>query len=270
MLSVNLGPLSLPMGHLVLVFAFVVALITGAIAGRKEGVPIAGTLADIFLVALLTARIGFVALYFEYYRDDLLGIIDIRDGGFSVLAGIAGALVFIAWRMRRHARIRRPLAIAMTAGLISWGAIAGLIALMEQQTASLPQASLATLGGKPVQLSELAPGTPMVVNLWATWCPPCIREMPVLEQAQKDNPGVAFVFVNQGEQPETIRRFMQEQDLTLNNLITDFGGSLGRNTGSHGLPTTLFYNAEGRQVNAHMGELSNATLARRLEPFEAP
>ena len=63
---------------------------------------------------------------------------------------------------------------------------------------------------------------------------------------------------------------MQEQDLTLNNLITDFGGSLGRNTGSHGLPTTLFYNAEGRQVNAHMGELSNATLARRLEPFKAP
>jgi len=258
------------MGHLLLLFAFVVALIAGAMAGRREGVPIAGTLADVFLVALLTARIGFVALYFEHYRDDLLGIIDIRDGGFSVLAGVAGALALTAWRMRRHPRIRRPLAIAMTAGLISWGAIAGLIALMEQQTASLPQASLATLDGNSVQLSELAPGTPMVVNLWATWCPPCIREMPVLEQAQKDNPGVAFVFVNQGEQPETIRRFIQEQELSLTNLMTDFGGSLGRTTGSHGLPTTLFYNAEGRQVNAHMGELSNATLAHRLEQFEAP
>lgn len=270
MLSVNLGPLSLPIGHLLLVFAFVVALITGALAGRKEGIPIAGTLADIFLVALLTARIGFVALYFEHYRDDLLGIIDIRDGGFSVLAGIAGALVFAAWRMRRHVLIRRPLAIAMAAGLISWGAIAGLIALMEQQTASLPQASIATLDGKPVQLSELAPGTPMVVNLWATWCPPCIREMPVLEKAQKDNPGVAFVFVNQGEQPESIQQFMQEQGLSLDNLMTDFSGSLGRTTGSHGLPTTLFYNAEGRQVNAHMGELSKATLARSMERFVDP
>jgi thiol-disulfide isomerase/thioredoxin len=258
------------MGHLLLVFAFVVALIAGAIAGRKEGVPIAGTLADILLVALLSARIGFVALYFEYYRDDLLSIIDIRDGGFSVLAGIAGALMFIAWRMRRHVRIRRPLAIAVTAGLISWGTIAGLIALMEQQTASLPQANLATLDGKPVQLSELAPGKPMVVNLWATWCPPCIREMPVLEQAQKDNPGVAFVFVNQGERPETIRRFMQDQSLGLTNLMTDFSGSLGRNTGSHGMPTTLFYNAEGRQVDAHVGELSDATLASNLEQFKAP
>jgi len=270
MLSVNLGPLGLPMGHLLLVFAFVVALIAGAIAGRKEGIPIAGTLADILLVALLSARIGFVALYFEYYRDDLLSIIDIRDGGFSVLAGIAGALMFIAWRMRRHVRIRRPLAIAVTAGLISWGTIAGLIALMEQQTASLPQANLATLDGKPVQLSELAPGKPMVVNLWATWCPPCIREMPVLEQAQKDNPGVAFVFVNQGERPETIRRFMQDQSLGLTNLMTDFSGSLGRNTGSHGMPTTLFYNAEGRQVDAHVGELSDATLASNLEQFKAP
>jgi thiol-disulfide isomerase/thioredoxin len=258
------------MGPLLLVFAFVVALIAGAIAGRKEGVPIAGTLADILLVALLSARIGFVALYFEYYRDDLLSIIDIRDGGFSVLAGIAGALMFIAWRMRRHVRIRRPLAIAVTAGLISWGTIAGLIALMEQQTASLPQANLATLDGKPVQLSELAPGKPMVVNLWATWCPPCIREMPVLEQAQKDNPGVAFVFVNQGERPETIRRFMQDQSLGLTNLMTDFSGSLGRNTGSHGMPTTLFYNAEGRQVDAHVGELSDATLASNLEQFKAP
>ncbi len=270
MLSVNLGPLSLPMGHLLLLFAFVVALITGALAGRKEGTPIAGTLSDIFLVALLTARIGFVALYFEHYRDDLLGIIDIRDGGFSVLSGIAGALVFAAWRMRRHALMRRPLAIAMAAGFISWGGIAGLIALMEQQTGSLPQASLATLDGTPVQLSELAPGTPMVVNLWATWCPPCIREMPVLQQAQKDNPGVAFVFVNQGEQPESIRRFMEEQSLNLDNLMTDLSGSLGRTTGSHGLPTTLFYNADGRQVNAHMGELSKATLARSLEHFAAP
>ena len=89
-------------------------------------------------MALLSARIGFVALYFEYYRDDLTGIIDIRDGGFSVLAGIAGALVFIAWRMRQHTRVRRPPTIAVTAGLISWGAIAGLIALMKQQAASLP------------------------------------------------------------------------------------------------------------------------------------
>ena len=178
--------------------------------------------------------------------------------------------MFIAWRMRRHVRIRRPLAIAVTAGLISWGTIAGLIALMEQQTASLPQANLATLDGKPVQLSELAPGKPMVVNLWATWCPPCIREMPVLEQAQKDNPGVAFVFVNQGERPETIRRFMQDQSLGLTNLMTDFSGSLGRNTGSHGMPTTLFYNAEGRQVDAHVGELSDATLASNLEQFKAP
>jgi len=45
-------------------------------------------------------------------------------------------------------------------------------------------------------------------------------------------------------------------------------GQFGRVTGSHGLPTTLFYNAEGNLVDSHMGELSRASLARSLERFD--
>ena len=54
MLSVGVGPLSLSIGHLLLVLAFVVALIVGALTGRKEKTPVAGTLADIFLVAMVS------------------------------------------------------------------------------------------------------------------------------------------------------------------------------------------------------------------------
>jgi thiol-disulfide isomerase/thioredoxin len=42
-----------------------------------------------------------------------------------------------------------------------------------------------------------------VINIWATWCPPCRREMPVLQQAQHDYPHVTFLFVNQGETRKT-------------------------------------------------------------------
>ena len=108
----------------------------------------------------------------------------------------------------------------------------------------------------------------MVVNLWASWCPPCIREMPVLEQAQKDNPDITFVFVNQGEQHETIVHFLNQHNLTLNNVLTDTRSGLGRTTGSQALPTSLFYDAQGRQVNAHLGELSAASLAHNLERFD--
>ena len=145
MLSVNLGPLSLPLAQLLLISAFVIALIVGAITGRKEGVPIAGTLSDIFLASMVAARIGFVIQYFEHYQENLWGIIDIRDGGFHVIAGLLGALALTAWKLWRHPKIRRPLAIAVTSGLLTWGSISLLIGLMESSSRGIPEATLATL-----------------------------------------------------------------------------------------------------------------------------
>lgn len=268
MLSVNLGPLSLPLAQLLLISAFMIALIVGAITGRKEGIPIAGTLSDIFLASLVAARIGFVIQYFEHYQENLWGIIDIRDGGFHVIAGLFGALALTTWKLWRHPKIRRPLAIAVTSGLLTWGSISLLVGLMESSSRGIPEATFTLLDGTPVALTEVAGNKPMVVNLWASWCPPCIREMPVLEKAQQDNPGVTFVFVNQGEQPETITQFMGQHKLSLQNVLTDTSASLGRTTGSQALPTTLFYDANGQQVNAHLGELSQASLAHNLESFE--
>jgi len=60
-----------------------------------------------------------------------------------------------------------------------------------------------------------------VVNLWASWCPPCRHEMPVLQQAQAANTDVNFVFVNQGETPGTIRSYMDRRALTLRNVLVD-------------------------------------------------
>ena len=119
-----------------------------------------------------------------------------------------------------------------------------------------------------VSLADVHPGKPKVVNIWASWCPPCIREMPVLERAQERYTDIAFVFVNQGEQIETINYFLQQQELSIRNVLSDINGSLAGATGSHALPTTLFYDSEGRQVDVHMGELSNASLAQKLEVFE--
>jgi thiol-disulfide isomerase/thioredoxin len=269
MLSVGLGPFSLSIGHLLLILAFIVALIAGAIAGRKRNLPISGSLADIFLAALVGARIGFVVRFFEYYRDDWLGIIDIRDGGFDVMSGLVVALLFAGYLLWRRTNIRQPLGIAMAAGLMTWGLTTGVIALIENQAQGLPDVALTDLNEQPVSLDSLTRGQPMVVNLWATWCGPCVREMPVLEDAQQRYPGVNFVFANQGEHPETINRFLNEQNLQLDHVLSDRRGGLGRATGSHGLPTTLFYNARGTLVDSHMGELSRASLARGLERFDA-
>ena len=268
MLSVGVGPLSLSVEHILLMIAFAVALVAGAIAGRKRKIPVAGSLADIFLVAMVFARIGFVVQYFEQYRGDWLGMIDIRDGGFDMITGVIAALIFTGFLMWRRRAVRKPLATALVAGAVTWGFTFGGISLINQQTSGLPDVQVATLDGQPASLAAIADGKPVVVNLWATWCPPCIREMPVLEEAQARYPNVRFVFANQGEHAETVQNFLNDQSLDLNNVLTDQQGSFGRVVGSHGLPTTLFYSAEGRLVDSHMGELSRASLMKNLERFD--
>lgn len=268
MLSINLGPLALPLGQALLLIAFILALVVGAVVGRKNRIPVAGPLSDIFLATIVAARIGFVIRYFEHYQNDLLGIIDIRDGGFSMLAGLVGAVAVLGWKLWRHPAIRRPLGSAAAVGLLTWGTLSLLINLMESQARGVPDSPLAHLDSRQTTLPQIAGGKPMVVNLWATWCPPCIREMPVLENAQQEHPDIAFVFVNQGEQPETIEQFLTQYNLALDNVLTDVRATMGTTTGSHALPTTLFYDAEGRQVNAHLGELSAASLAHNLERLD--
>lgn len=265
MISVSVGPLGLSVGHLLLVLSLILALLVGGLLGRRYRVAVVGSVTDIFVVAMLCARLGFVVRYFEHYQDSLWQIVDIRDGGFDVVAGLTGAVVFTIWRVWRRADLRKPLGIAMAVGLGFWTATAGTITLIEQQARGMPEMTLMSLDGQPIPLTQVPVGKPMVVNLWATWCPPCVREMPVLQDAQSRHPEVRFVFANQREQPETIQRFLADQSLTLDNNYLDQQGQLARAVGSQGLPTTLFYNAEGQLVDTHFGELSRATLARGLE-----
>jgi hypothetical protein len=106
-----------------------------------------------------------------------------------------------------------------------------------------------------------------VINIWATWCPPCRREMPVLQQAQSDYPHVTFLFVNQGEtgkRQHLPRHHRPEPDPRAVRRHRPAGPAVG----SMALPTTLFYDADGRLVGSHLGELSRASLRHALEPFD--
>jgi thiol-disulfide isomerase/thioredoxin len=105
----------------------------------------------------------------------------------------------------------------------------------------------------------------MVVNLWASWCGPCRQEMPVLAQAQRQQPHIAFVFVNQGETADVVRRYLAGSGLALKEVLLDPASSVGAAVASRGLPTTLFYDAQGRQVDAHFGVLNAAALAAKTE-----
>jgi hypothetical protein len=93
--------------------------------------------------------------------------------------------------------------------------------------------------------------------------------MPVLARAQAERDDIDFVFVNQGEDEARVRAYLDGEGLRLRNVLLDPFSAVLREAGSRGLPTTLFFDAGGRLVDVHMGELSEATLGRQLERLSA-
>ena len=266
MLTINIGPLALSTAHVLLLLSLLLATFTGWYVGRRSAVNPEKQLFRLLLAALLVARVDFVAVYFEHYREQPWQALDIRDGGFIAWPGLLAALLLGAWLAWRTPAIRKSLASALAVGVLSWGLGSLALHSLEQGT-RLPELSFRDSSGATVELEDYV-GKPLVVNLWATWCPPCRREMPVLAEAQRDNPELTILFVNQGEGQGVVNQYLEAEALGLDNVLLDSSGRLGQHVGSMALPSTLFYDAEGRQVGSHLGELSRASLARALEVLQ--
>ena len=266
--ALQIGPLSLPYSVLLTLFAIALGGFVARRLARAAGTETEPTLTHMLLVGLVAARLAFVWQWSEQYFASPLSILDIRDGGWEPAAGVVVALLFGLHRARRQAGLRKPVfAAAFTTGMVLLlGGVATL--LMSSSAVPLPPLTLSSLEGRPVSLAGFA-GRPTVVNLWATWCPPCQREMPVLQQAQAINPDVNIVFVNQGEEAPTIAAFLGRHGLVLRNVLVDPQRRTGAALGHRALPTTLFFDAQGRLADTRIGELSQATLTQRLASLRA-
>jgi len=109
---------------------------------------------------------------------------------------------------------------------------------------------------KPMGYEPLR-GVPTLVNLWATWCAPCIKELPTLEKLSKQNkPGLYVATINQDTAPRaSVEAFMASHKLDLP-MYRDpkmaVSGALGPNTV---LPTSILYDANGKEVWRYVGDL---------------
>lgn len=264
--TITIGPLALPLGMLLLAVAAILALLTGNRLARRAGVEIEGDLYRILLVSLLVARVAFVLQYPDPYYAAPWTILDIRDGGWEAGAGLVAAWFQAGVLARREPTLRKPLLSAVAVASAVWLAGTVFTLLPAPGETPLPRFTAHSIDGEPVDLAAYA-GKPTVINLWASWCGPCRREMPVFARAQHEHPGVEFVFLNQGEATATVRRFLDDNRLGLRNVLLDPKAEVGRAFQQRALPTTLFFDATGHLVDIRVGALSDATLMQRVTPL---
>lgn len=218
---------------------------------------------DMLLIGLLCGRISFVALNFALYREAPWSILQIADGGYHLAVVLGAGLAWGAWRLRVWRTLRAPVLAGALAGVVLWVGGSHLLAAWQEQRMPLPAVQVADLQGRTIDLQQFR-GRPVVLNLWASWCGPCRREMPVLAAAQQAHAEVQFVFLNQGEAVDDVQAFLRSEKLTLGNVLLDEAASASTVLGVQAYPSTLFFDAEGRLRELHLGELTAAGLEHKL------
>ncbi len=126
----------------------------------------------------------------------------------------------------------------------------------------VPSFSAPGLFGGTVAWSDDA-GRPAVLAVWASWCPHCQAELPVLDRVMRDFPGVGFVTVTTaiGAAPgPTPEEYLRQQDLDFPVAVDDARGTLGAALGIQAFPTLYFVGSDGRVVAEMEGEVDEATL----------
>jgi len=143
----------------------------------------------------------------------------------------------------------------------------------------VPEVVLADLRGDTARLSNLR-GRPVVLNFWATWCPPCVAEMPLLQSIydrERDN-GLLVVGINLSEPSERVSAYLERNPVTYPIWVDPADavpeGSATQDAfqqfGGVALPTTYFIDADGTMVEQKLGELDAEGLDRVIETIRGP
>lgn len=235
------------------------------------------------LAGLLSARVGYVALYWSAFAPEPWTALYVWQPGYLPVAGLAGGALYVLYHLRSESVYRRLAYLrSLAAGFAVGGtmlaaALVGITLFPESGVAGPGDKSgdfgLVNLDGNRVALSDLR-GKGVVLNFWATWCPPCRREMPLLESAWQEyrSRNIVIVGVDIGEAPSTVRSFVDSIGVTYpiwtnggpgaqdvddtNEILNRFGGV--------GLPTTVFIDASGIIKHVQIGELNRAILLEKI------
>ncbi len=120
--------------------------------------------------------------------------------------------------------------------------------------AALPAAPFVAADGSERPLEALR-GKPLLVNFWATWCAPCVKEMPALDRLAAQPPAGLQVLTLSADREgaAVVRQFYEANGIRNLPVALDKTGRVARAAGVSGLPTTILYDAQGREAGRVVG-----------------
>ncbi|WP_295443047.1 TlpA disulfide reductase family protein [uncultured Thiodictyon sp.] len=175
---------------------------------------------------------------------------------------------------------RRGLLPLLLAGLLA-PPLTGSLATPEQSLTPIPERPVAPdfdlkdPEGRPQRLADYR-GRPVILNFWATWCPPCREEMPSIQRAYETLAAedIAVVAISVGDDPQDIAAFLEDEPVDFA-LPMDTDSKVAQRYPMKGLPTTFVIDPEGRLVYSAMGSRAwddpkLLDQVRALKPTTAP
>ena len=132
----------------------------------------------------------------------------------------------------------------------------------------LPQFDLrAATGGKPgTSTADFIDGKPKLLNIWASWCIPCISEAPQLERLQAS--GVEIVGIAIRDRPEDVERFLASYGNPYSKIGADDLSEVQLELGSSGVPETFVIDGQGTIVYQHIGDIRASDVPMLMEKLQ--
>jgi cytochrome c biogenesis protein CcmG/thiol:disulfide interchange protein DsbE len=170
---------------------------------------------------------------------------------------------------RKSALAIAALVIVGFLGLLVWGMlnkqpITGLSGITMVNRPA-PDFSLTTFKGTTISLEDLR-GKPVVINFWASWCPPCRIEAPLIERTWRayKNRGLIFLGINIQDRKEDALNYIREFDITYPNG-PDPTGEISIDYGVSGLPVTFFVSRNGEVARRWVGAIEKSVLISSIQ-----
>jgi len=255
----QLGPFALSGDRLAAVAAIWLFVAVGShrrVAGDSAAVvPLAAA------GGFIAARLAYVVAHWADYLAEPLAILKVWQGGFSPVAGVVAAVLILGFKALPQRRLYLIALLMAISG--TWYVADRLLVTTAQSPFVIAPAGLKTLAGANFDPAMLR-GRPYVINLWADWCPPCRREMPVLAEAARRNRDVVFLFANQGDVASVAAKLPAQHGIDPATVLLDAGARFSAGYGG-ALPTTIFVGAAGEVRAVHAGEISRAALSDKIK-----